>query len=110
VLVATKFLAATLHSLYVKGRSQTFWKGRSWSGNFGKVGVGVRQFTSDSATPDAILERWSLLAWPWWCNRIFVTGIFLLITNSQWGSDLASFQANLSHLILLPENRLHFGR
>jgi len=42
--------------------------------------------------------------------EVFVTGIFLLITNSQWGYDLASFQANLSHLILLPENRLHLFR
>ena len=81
-LVATKFLAAKLRSLCFNGKS---WKGRSWGGNFERVGVGVRHFTSDSATLDAILGWWPLLAWSWWCNRMFVTGIFLLITNSQWG-------------------------
>jgi len=49
-------LAAKLHSLYVKERSGKFWKGRCWSGNFERVGVGVTHFTSDSATLDAILE------------------------------------------------------
>jgi len=83
VLVATKFLAAKHHSLYVNELESDIWKCRSWSGNFGEVGVEVRHFTSDSATLDAITEWWRLLAWSWWCN--FVTRIFLLITNSQWG-------------------------
>ena len=69
VLVATKLLAAKLHSLYVKESEWEIWKVRSWSRNFERVGVGVRHFTSDSATLDAILEWWPLLAWPWWCNR-----------------------------------------
>ena len=41
LLVATKFLTAKLHSLYVKALGV---------GNFGNVGVGVEQFNSDSAT------------------------------------------------------------
>ena len=54
VFVATKFLTAKLYSLYVKEseileRSESeIWKGRSRK--FGKAGVGVGHFTSDSAT------------------------------------------------------------
>jgi len=69
----------------LRSRSRKFWKGWSWSWNFERVGAGVRHFTSDSSTLDAILEWWPLLTWSWWCNRILVTGILLLITNSQWG-------------------------
>jgi len=38
----------------------------------------------------------------------FLTEIVLLITKSQWGYDLSSVQANLTHLIFFPENRPHF--
>jgi len=37
----------------LRSRSRKFWKGRSCSG---KVGVGVRHFTSVSATLDAMFE------------------------------------------------------
>jgi len=47
VVVATKFLTAKLYSLYVK-ESEILEKVEVR--NFGKVGVGVGHFTSDSAT------------------------------------------------------------
>jgi len=61
----------------LRSRNQKFWKGRSCCGNFEKVGLGVRDFISDSTPLDAILEWWPLIRLVMvvqsnFCNRDFL--------------------------------------
>ena len=42
----------------LRSRNRKFWKGRSWSGNLEKVGLGVRDFISDSTTLDVEVLEW----------------------------------------------------
>jgi len=62
----------------LRSRSGKFWEGRGWSGNFERVGVRVRHFTSDSATLDAILEMMASISLATvvqsnFCDRDFLT-------------------------------------